>query len=122
MFWPRTTGHGAFSGLVSGTLAAGFHLALTGPKGAWIHTIHKYNSEMAQNFWAAIWAFSICFLVTVAVSLATRREKSDEELRGLVYQLTPHVDHDEGLAWYAKPWTLAVFVLLFTLGLTFLFW
>lgn len=122
MFWPRTTGHGAFSGLVSGTLAAGLHLALTGPKGAWIHTIHKYNSEMAQNFWAAIWAFSICFLVTVAVSLATRREKSDEELRGLVYQLTPHVDHDEGLAWYARPWTLAVFVLLFTLGLNFLFW
>ena len=39
------------------------------------------------------------------ISVATRRNKSDEELKGLVYSLTPRVvDHD--LAWYKRPATL----------------
>ena len=44
---------------------------------------------MAQNFWTAIWAWTVCFVVTIAVSLATS-PKPDEELKGLVYGLTPH--------------------------------
>ena len=34
MFWKRTTGHGAFTGLLSGTLAAAVHHGLTLPVGA----------------------------------------------------------------------------------------
>ncbi len=34
MFWKRTTGHGAFLGLLSGTLAAAIHHGLTLPEGA----------------------------------------------------------------------------------------
>ncbi len=34
MFWKRATGHGAFFGLLSGTLAAAIHHGLTLPKGA----------------------------------------------------------------------------------------
>ena len=34
MFWRRATGHGAFFGLLSGTLAAALHHGLTLPVGA----------------------------------------------------------------------------------------
>ena len=33
MFWKRTTGHGAFTGLLSGTMAAAIHQGLTLPQG-----------------------------------------------------------------------------------------
>jgi SSS family solute:Na+ symporter len=129
MFWKRTTGHGAFLGLVMGTLSAAFHLALTLPAGGWlcrwVGVLHNYgnNREMAQNFWTAIWAFSVCFIVTVVVSLLTRRQKSDEDLRGLVYSLTPRIRGEDGhLAWYAKPAFLAVLVLGVTIFLNYLFW
>jgi len=79
MFWRRTTGHGAFFGLLSGTVAAALHHGLTLPlhaevgiKGGWlVQTLHRYPSEMAQNFWTAIWAFTACFVATVAISLMT---------------------------------------------------
>src|SRR5205823_7933898 len=53
MFWKRTTGHGAFFGLLGGTLAASIHHGLTlpegasvGVKGGWLGTIvHTYPSE-----------------------------------------------------------------------------
>lgn len=93
MFWKRSTGHGAFVGLVGGTLGAAIHHGLTLPsgasagiKGGWIATLHPYPSEMAQNFWTAIFAFSTCVILTVAVSLVTR-PKTDAELVGLVRSL-----------------------------------
>ena len=38
------------------TLPAG---AVSGIKGGWIAMTHTYPSEMAQNFWTAIWAWSL---------------------------------------------------------------
>src|SRR2546426_3304657 len=62
MFWKRTTGHGAFTGLLGGTVAAAVHHGLTlpqggapGVKGGWLAIMHVYPSEMAQNFWTAIY-------------------------------------------------------------------
>src|SRR6202030_519213 len=70
MFWKRATGHGAFTGLVSGTLAAILHHGMTLPAnghiglhGGWITVLHHYPSDMAMNFWTAIWAFSVNFVV-----------------------------------------------------------
>ena len=128
MFWKRTTGHGAFFGLVSGTVAAGLHWALTAPAGAthWIKggclgVVHTYPVEMAQNFWAAIYAWAVCFAATVAISLVTRSGKTDEELTGLVYSLTPKiVDHHE--PWYKRPATLGVVVLVVAVALNIIFW
>jgi SSS family solute:Na+ symporter len=127
MFWRRTTGHGAFAGLVAGTLAAAAHHGLSLPQGAsvgikggWLGTIvNTYPSEMAQNFWTAIWAWTTCFLVTIAVTLVTRA-RDPEELRGLVYSLTERPS-DRGLTWWQRPSTLAVAVLLLTLALNVLF-
>ena len=82
MFWKRATGHGAFTGLLSGTAAAAIHHGLTlpigaagGVKGGWLAVVHAYPSEMAQNFWTAIYAFTVCFVVTIAVSVVTRRAR-----------------------------------------------
>src|SRR6202453_3791101 len=85
MFWKRTTGHAAFTGLLTGTAAALVHHGLTIPAGAipgihggWLHVVHTYPSDMAQNFWTAIFAFSVNLLVTIAVSLATEARPEPE--------------------------------------------
>jgi len=126
MFWKRTTGHGAFTGLAAGTLTAAIHHGLTLPqndltglKGGWIAVTHTYPSEMAQNFWIAIWAWSACFLVTIAVSLLTR-PKPQEELAGLVYSLTPKIGREPG-PWYMNPVLLGIVLLVATVILNLIF-
>jgi len=129
MFWRRTTGHGAFFGLLTGTAAAALHHGLTLPHGAVAGikggflgaVVHTYPSEMAQNFWSAIFAWTACFVATIVISLATKRNKSDEELKGLVYSLTPR-QKDEGLPWFKRPATLGVIVLGLALILNVIFW
>jgi len=126
MFWKRTTGHGAFAGLLCGTAAAAVHHMSTlaegaapGIKGGLITVAHTYYSEMAQNFWTAIVAWTVCFVVTIAVSLATRPHPEDS-LRGLVYSLTER-PRDTAAAWYARPSVLAVGVLALTALLNVVF-
>ena len=111
MFWKRATGHGAFFGLASGTLAAALHHGLTLPtgapvgiKGGWLAAapLHSYPSEMAQNFWTAIWAWTVCFVATIVISHLTKRTKTDEDLKGLVYSLTPR-PKEEHLPWWKTP-------------------
>jgi len=128
MFWKRSTGHGAFFGLLGGTLAASIHHGLTLPEGAsvgvtggWLGTIvHTYPSEMAQNFWAAIFAFTACLVITIVISVLTK-PRNEEELKGLVYSLTPR-QTDENLKWYKRPAFLAVCVLVAALVLNIIFW
>ncbi|HJQ20509.1 MAG TPA: sodium:solute symporter family protein [Gemmatimonadaceae bacterium] len=127
MFWKRTTGHGAFTGLLAGTVAAAIHhgitlpaLAHAGIKGGWLGAVvHRYPSEMAQNFWTAIFAWTTCMVVTILVSLATR-PRADDELRGLVYSLTER-PRTEGLPWYKHPGGLAAIVLVMTVVLNVVF-
>ena len=126
MFWKRTTGHGAFTGLLSGTTAALIHHGLTLPQdatpgihGAWLHLVHYYPSDMAQNFWTAIIAFSTNLLVTIIISLATK-PRPEPELVGLVYSLTPK-PNDDHLVWWRKPATLAIGVLALLVVLNLVF-
>jgi len=127
MFWKRTTGHGAFIGLLSGTIAAAIHHGFTlpagavmGVKGGWFGVTHIYPSEMAQNFWTAIFAWTTCFVVTILISLATRA-RDEKELVGLVYSLTER-QKEERLPWYQRPTVLAVIVLLGAIVLNIIFW
>ena len=110
MFWKRSTGHGAFFGLLAGTgaAAATYGLTLAEDKGGWIANLHSFPSTMAQNFWIAIFAWSTCFVVTIVVSLATA-PKAESELRGLVYGLTD-VPRETGISWYQRPVPLALVV------------
>ena len=116
MFWKRTTGHGAFTGLLSGTMRPLLHHGLTLPQGGipgvnggWLAIVHIYPSEMAQNFWTAIYAWTTCFVITIVVSLLTRAHE-EKELVGLVYSLTER-PAQQGLRWYQRPVVLAVVVL-----------
>jgi len=110
MFWKRTTGNGAFAGLLAGTGAAfcTWSLTVAETKGGWLANLHQFPSTMAQNFWIAIAAWSTCFLVTVLASF-TEAPKTNQQLEGLVYGLT-HVPHDRNTPWYERPVTLAVIV------------
>ena len=116
MFWKRATGHGAFAGLICGTASAALHQGLSLPagaapgiKGGWLAVLHTYPSEMAQNFWTAIFAWSACFLVTIGVSLVTRAP-DEAALVGLVRSLTPrppeHARH-----WWERPAMVGAVVL-----------
>ncbi len=110
MFWRRTTGHGAFIGLLSGTGAAALTHGLTVAegKGGWIAVTQVFPSTMAQNFWIAIFAWSCCLTVTILISLITTPRPASE-LRGLVYGLT-EVPGDSEMAWYKRPGPLALAV------------
>ena len=128
MFWKRATGHGAFSGLISGTAAAALHHGLTlsagavpGIRGGWLGSVlHIYPSEMAQNFWTAIWAWTTCFVLTILVSLVTK-PRDEKDLVGLVHSLTPRPS-EENVPWFKRPAILGALVLAMTVLLNLVFW
>jgi SSS family solute:Na+ symporter len=83
MFWKRTTGHAAFWGLIGGTIAAAIHHG-THPsrrrrqpesKEAISALVHTYGSEMAQNYWTAVYAFSAALVLTFVITLLTKKLK-----------------------------------------------
>jgi len=135
MFWARTTGTAAFLGLLGGiTGSALFHAFTTTQsnldaaghvvntmKGGYMGVLAKFPSEMAQNFWLAAIAFTVCFLLTLVISLATRRTKSNDELKGLVYSLTPKITADH-LPFYQQPGVVGIALLIVCVILNFLFW
>jgi solute:Na+ symporter, SSS family len=143
MFWKRTTGHGAFYGLLAGTLCAVVFHGLSYPetlaaaelvksKGGWISNfmqlpgqsprVHfQFTSSMAQNFWLAIVAWTFCFVITIGVSLATKRTKTDAELKGLVYSLTEKIKEQNEPMW-KSPAIVGTVVLIIAVALNIIFW
>jgi SSS family solute:Na+ symporter len=128
MFWKRTTAAGAFYGLFGGIAGSAVFHALTitegnspGLKGGYIHVFHEFPSEMAQNFWLATFSFMVCFILTMVISLATKRTKSDQELKGLVYSLTPKIK-DENQPWYQRPAIVGLVLIAVCVILNFIFW
>jgi SSS family solute:Na+ symporter len=128
MFWARATGTGAFLGLLGGTATSALFHALTlakdnapGLKGGYLHVAHVFPSEMAQNFWLAAFAFTACFILTLVISLLTKRTKTDEELKGLVYSLTPKIK-DEDQPFYLRPAVIGVVLLAACVVLNIIFW
>lgn len=121
MFWKRTTGHGAFCGLLAGTIAAALTHGLTVAegKGGWITNLYEIRSGMGQAFIVAGVSWIVNFFTTILVSLATK-PKPDEELKGLVYSLTEKQPISHG-RWYMHPVTLGVVLLLATVLLNIIF-
>ena len=121
MFWKRTTGHGAFWGLVCGTLAAAVTHGITVAegKGGWITPLFEIKSGMGQAFIVAAASWIVNFFTTIFVSLATK-PKPDEELKGLVYSLTekPKYTTDK---WYMRIVPLAIILLTITIILNIIF-
>jgi SSS family solute:Na+ symporter len=135
MFWKRTTSIGAFLGLAGGIATSAIFHALTTVKtnldatghvvnlmkGGYIHVVKTFPSEMAQNFWLASFAFISCLTLTLVISLATQRTRSDEELKGLVYSLTPKIKDTEQ-HFLQRPAVLGVILLICCVILNFIFW
>jgi len=137
MFWARTTGTGAFVGLIIGTCTSALFHALTiytGSTAGYIHGAYLWlllgksvpaacvlPSSMAQNFWLASFAFISCFIFTAGISLATARTKTNEELKGLVYSLTPKLKDDEQ-HFLLRPAVLATILLICCVIMNIIFW
>jgi len=135
MFWKRTTGTGAFLGLFGGIAGSTVFHALTtttsnldaaghvlnSMKGGYLGAYLHFPSEMAQNFWLASFAFTCCLVLTLVISLATSRTKSDAELKGLVYSLTPKIKSDT-LPFFLQPGVVGVVLLIVCAILNVIFW
>jgi SSS family solute:Na+ symporter len=135
MFWKRTTATGAFYGLFGGIGSSALFHALTTTnsnidaaghvvniwKGGYLGVLSKFPSEMAQNFWLAAFAFIACFTLTLVISLLTKSMKTDAELKGLVYSLTPKIKADH-LPFYQQPGVIGIILLIVCVILNFIFW
>jgi solute:Na+ symporter, SSS family len=122
MFWKRMTSTAAWTGLVSGTLAAVLVAFLSEDAfgSASIGVLHV--GGQGASFLAAGAAFVVDFVVSVLVTFATE-PKPDSELRGLVYSETPREDlldeHEDH--WWLSPVKLAGVSLLMVTILNVIF-
>ena len=104
MFWKRTTGHGAFCGLLSGTLAAALThgLTLAEGKGGWIdddpHVPFHDGAELLDRDHGVDGLLRGDDPGQPGDARRGRRRNCD----GLVYGLT-ELKHDEGVTWYKRP-------------------
>jgi SSS family solute:Na+ symporter len=122
MFWKRTTGHAAFTGLLTGTGAAALTWLLTVAegKGGLLGVVHTFRSTMAQSYWIAITSWTSCFVVTVLISLLTQ-PKPESDLKNLVYGFTD-TPSDEDAPWYKRPAPLGVIVIAVLVVVNLIFW
>jgi SSS family solute:Na+ symporter len=122
MFVRWITPNGAFWGLLAG-MGSSVTLFLA-VKFNWIDksliTLSDVASDMAANFWRAWWAWLICFVVTIFVSLVTTR-KPESELVGLVKGLTP-ASVTDSVPWFKRPMFFAILSLLILIALNVYFW
>ena len=129
MFWKRTTGHGAFWGLLGGTVAAATHYGLTAagwrncrsegriPGADPARLSKRDGAEFLDGDFrvgGVLYAYSRYF--PADITAPGRRIE-----RRLVYSLTAKPE-EGGLKWYQKPATLAVIVLVLLFGLNLVFW
>ena len=121
MFWKRTTGHGAFWGLLAGTVAAAITHGVTVAegKGGWIAELYTIRSGMGQAFIVAGVSWIANFVTTILVSLVTK-PKPDEELKGLVYSLTEKPKYIQQ-KWYMRVVPLGIILLILTILLNIIF-
>ncbi|HEX2867785.1 MAG TPA: sodium:solute symporter family protein [Ignavibacteriales bacterium] len=123
MFVWWITPNGAFFGLITGMLAS-FALFLI-DKMKWMDltfiTLSSKPSVMATNFWRAWWAWLICFVVTIVISLFTKK-KNKEELVGFVKGLTPESPEQKNIPLLEKPEFWAVISLIILIAINIYYW
>ncbi len=121
MLWKRATAWGGFLGLLLGTCSSigMWAWVKVDPTALRYVALSSHAKALAQDMFQAFWSFTVCVLVTVIVSLATK-PKSDDELEGLVYGLTK-VPSVGNVPIYQKPlfWAGIVTVAFFVLNIYF---
>jgi len=113
MFWKKATGWGGFWGLLAGILTSAGHYILY-KAGAL-----TYHSDMAANFYQAVYAWSVDFVVTIGVSWFTAK-RDPKELVGLVFGLTPKPK--AAARWYARPAVWGTLAVIVAIILNVIFW
>lgn len=122
MFWRGATGAGAFWGLLIGMLTSAtmFLLVKFNIMAAADFTISAVASPMAADFWRAIWAWIITFVLTLLISLVTKRQP-DEALKGVVIGLKTS-EIPAHLPWRKRPGAWAFISLVILILLNIVFW
>jgi len=122
MFWRRINGAGAFWGLLVGmvTSAILFLLVRYGFLSAKLVAFNVHASPMAVNFWRAIWAWSLTFILTIVISYLTAPPKQ-ENLKELVYDKSVLHAYKK-LPLMHRPGFWAVIALVIFIGLNIWFW
>ena len=122
MLWKRATGPAGFWGLLCGTVAsiAMWTWVKIDPSALSIIALSPHAKTMAQNMYQALWAWIICAVITIVVSLLTQ-PKPESQLVGLVYGCTvlPSEGH---LKLYQRPIFWAVVVALVLVAANIIFW
>jgi SSS family solute:Na+ symporter len=122
MLWKRATKAGGFWGLLAGTLSSiGMYTwGKLDPSSVRYLALSDKAQDQAQNMFRALWCWLICVIVTVVVSLMTK-PKSDEQLKNLVYGLTP-IPQQEHVRMIQSPIFWGVVVGIVFLILQVIFW
>lgn len=106
MFWKRMTAWAGFWSLLTGTLGAlaTYLLYKAG--------VLNFNSDLEESFWGAGIAF-VLVLIVAAVLTPLTSPKPDDDLRGLVYGVTPSGELlAERVAWYRNPTLLGAIAVI----------
>ena len=121
MLWKRATKAGGFWGLLAGTLSSiGMYTwGKLDPAAVRYLALSPKAQDQAQNMFRALWCWLICVIVTVVVSLLTK-PKTDDELKDLVYGLTP-IPKQEHVSIFHNPlfWGAVVAIAFFILQIIF---
>lgn len=122
MLWKRATAAGGWSGLLAGTLSSiGMYTWVKiDPSAVRYVALSMDAQDQAQNMYRALWCCLICIIVTVVVSLITRA-KSDNELKDLVFGLTP-IPKQEHVSWLHSPVFWGALVAVIFVILQIIFW
>jgi len=122
MLWKRATKAGGFWGLLAGTLSSiGMYTwGKLDPSSVRYLALSDKAQDQAQNMFRALWCWLICVIVTVAVSLMSK-PKSDEELKNLVYGLTP-IPKQEHASIFQSPLFWGAVVAIGFVILQIIFW
>jgi solute:Na+ symporter, SSS family len=122
MLWKRATAAGGFWGLLAGTVSSVGMWAWVkfDPTALRYVALSSNAKDMAENMYRALWSWIICVVVTVVVSMFTKR-KPNSELVGLVYGAT-EIPTEAQVPLYHKPAFWAVIVTIVFIALNVMFW
>jgi len=122
MLWKRVTAAGGFWGLLAGTgsSVSMFLLVKFNPDMLSVIALSPHAKALAEDMYRALWSSLFGVFVTVVVSLMTK-PKTDSELQGLVYGLTP-LPKEDNQPLYARPIFWAGVVLAVLAILQWIFW
>lgn len=114
MFWRRTNATGAFYGMIAGIAGSLGHYLL------YRFGILHYRTDMAANFYGAIYGWTAAMIVTIGLSCLTA-PPPEEKLGTLVYGFRDR-EATSSVRWYSSVGFQGICILTATILLNIYFW